>query len=114
MELSEYTLETLRKDGEFILYRSLIESDKSRFLLVEPASDPPALRSLERLEHEYSLRGELDASWAARPVALVRRQGRTTLLLEDPGGVSLDSLLGQPVELIQALRLAIGIAAKNP
>jgi PAS domain S-box-containing protein len=32
-------------------------------------------------------------------------------LLEDPGGISLDCLLGQPLELIQALRLAIGIAA---
>jgi serine/threonine protein kinase len=110
-DLSTSDLETLRSDGEFVLYRSPIESDESRFLLVQPVSDPPTLRSQERLEHEYSLRGELDASWAARPVALVRRQGRTTLLLEDPGGVSLDSLLGQPVELIQALRLAIGIAA---
>jgi hypothetical protein len=110
-DLSTSDLETLRRDGEFVLYRGRIESDEARFLLLEPMSDPPTLRSLGRLEHEYALRGELDASWAVRPVALVRKQGRTIRLLEAPGGVSLDCLLGQPLELIQALRLAIGIAA---
>ena len=68
------------------------------------------MSSLKRLEHEYSLREELDLGWAARPVALARQAGRTTLVLEDPGGVPLDSLLGRSLELTQALRLAIGIA----
>jgi PAS domain S-box-containing protein len=104
-------LETLKGDGEFVLYRDPIEREGSRFLLLEPASDAPNLRTLGRLEHEYALRGELDASWSLRPVALVRKQGRTILLLEDPGGVFLDCLLGQPLELIQVLRLATGIAA---
>ena len=79
--------------------------------MVESVSDPPSVRSLERLEHEYSLRGELDSGWAARPVALAREQGRTTLVLEDPGGVPLDRLLGRPLELTQVLRIGIGIAA---
>ena len=110
-ELSTSALETLRRDGEFVLYRSRIESDKSCFLLLESVSAPPPLRSLKRLEHEYSLSGELDEDWTARPVALVRQQGRTILVSQDPGGVPLDSLLGGPLELIQALRLAVGIAA---
>jgi serine/threonine protein kinase len=109
-ELSTSTLEPLRRDGEFVLYRSRIESHKSRFLLVESVTDPPSLCSLKRLEHEYSLSGELDLGWAARPVALERKQGRTTLVLEDPGGVPLDGLLGRPLELTQALRIGIGIA----
>jgi len=33
------------------------------------------------------------------------------LVSEDPGGVPLDRLLGRPLELIEALRLAIGVAA---
>ena len=33
------------------------------------------------------------------------------LQLEDPGGISLDCLLGRPLELVQTLRLAVGIAA---
>src|SRR5215510_15100542 len=109
-ELSTSTLETLRRDGELVLYRSQTESKESRFLVVESVSVPPSLASLKRLEHEYSLSGGLDAGWAARPVALDRKQGRTTLFLEDPGGVPLNGLLGRPLELSQALRLGIGIA----
>ena len=109
-ELFRSTLETLRRDGELALYRSRLESVESRFLLVESVSTPPALESLKRLEHEYSLSDELDAAWAVRPVALDRKQGRTTLVLEDPGGVPLDSLLGRPLQLAQALRIGIGIA----
>jgi hypothetical protein len=33
------------------------------------------------------------------------------LILEDPGGEPLDRLLGQPMELSQFLRFAVGLAA---
>jgi predicted ATPase len=102
--------ETLRIDGELILYRSRSENHKSRFLLVESVADPPSLYSIKRLEHEYSLSGELDVGWAARPIALDRKQGGATLVLEDPGGVPLCSLLGSPLELARALRIGTGIA----
>src|SRR4029077_10373717 len=65
---------------------------------------------LERLEHEYSLREELDSDWAARPLTLVRREARQMLILEDAGGEPLDRLLGQPVELSRFLRIAVGLA----
>ena len=45
-------------------------------LLVAPVSEHPVPAVLERLEHEYSLREELDSEWAARPLTLVRREGR--------------------------------------
>jgi serine/threonine protein kinase len=109
-ELLTSARKTLRRDGELVLYRTQVKNDNSHFLLVESVSDSPCPCSLKRLEHEYSLRGELDVSWAARPVALARKQGRTTLVLEDPGGVPLDSLLGAPLELTRALRWAIAIA----
>src|SRR6202030_1043846 len=79
--------------------------------VVAPVSEHPAPAILERLEHEYSLRDELDSDWAARPLTLVRRAGRPTLILEDPGGEPLDRLLGQPVELSQSVRIAGGLAA---
>jgi PAS domain S-box-containing protein len=63
--------------------------------------------SLERLEHEYALRAELDASWAARPIALSRYNDRWTLVLEDPGGEPLDRLLDEPLEARGFLQLAI-------
>ena len=86
IELSTYVFETLREDGELVLRRGRRKDDGSRLLAVEPVSERPSVRSLDQLEHEYSIREELDPDWAAQPVALERRDGRTILLLEDPGG----------------------------
>src|SRR6476646_5298954 len=108
MEFSTYVLETLKKDGEFILYRGRRE-DGSRILAVESSADLPSVRSLERLEHEYALKDELDPAWAAQPVALQRHGGRTMLLLRDPGGEPLDRLLGKPWEIKEFLGLAIAL-----
>ncbi len=41
---------------------------------------------------------------------LIRGGGRTTLVLEDPGGEPLERLLGVPFEMDHFLRLAIGIS----
>jgi len=93
-ELWESRVETLRDDGEFVLWRSSGEGNQSPTLVLTLAAEQPALESLKRLEHEYLLRDELDPSWAVRPRALTRAHGRPTLLLDDPGGELLTSLLG--------------------
>src|ERR1700731_3165339 len=80
-------------------------------LVLASVLEHPTIGSLKRLEHEYSLRPELDAEWAARPLTLVRREGRPMLIFEDPGGERLDRLLGQPMELSRFLRFAVGLAA---
>ena len=85
--------------------------DLSAILVVAPVSEHPVPGILERLEHEYALRDELDSDWAARPLTLARREGRPMLILEDPGGEPLDRLLGQPMELSRFLRFAVGLAA---
>ena len=89
-ELSEYRLEPLRKDREFILYRDQHwrQSDASppSILVVTPVSERPALASLRRMEHEYPFRGELDPAWAVRPIALSKHDGQTMLVLDNPGG----------------------------
>src|SRR5258707_5220608 len=64
----------------------------------------------EGLEHEYALKGELDADWAARPIALTHYNDRMTLVLEDPGGAPLDRLLGRPLDVSPFLRIAIPLA----
>ena len=108
IELSRYVFETLREDWEFAFCRGRRDDGElPTILLVAPVSEYPALQSLERLEHEYSLRGELDSDWAARPLTLARHEGRTMLILEDPGGEPLDRLLGQPMELSRFLRKLI-------
>ena len=115
LELENGTRQTLRDDGEFALYRVRCRSTDGGHvqpsLLVAPLREHTAPRSLRRLEHEYSLRAELESTWAAVPLGLVGHQGRPVLVLEDPGGEPLDRLVGAPLELRQFLRVAIGLAA---
>src|ERR1700739_2197233 len=112
IELSRYVFQTLRQDEEFAFSRGRRdEREVPNILLVVPTSEHPVPAILGRLEHEYSLRGELDPHWAARPLTLVRRDGRPVLVLEDVGGEPLDRLMGQPMELNRFIRLAVGLAA---
>ena len=60
IDLSRYVFEALRKDEEFILYRGQSKDDASQVLVLSPAVERPRPESLKRLEHEYSLKEELD------------------------------------------------------
>ena len=107
-------LQFLWVDGERVFHRGCRENSDGGYgsvLVVLPAAERALPATLERLAHEYALRDELDAAWAARPLALVREGGRTALLLEDPGGEPLEGLIGAPMEAGRFLRLAIGIVA---
>ena len=98
---------------------------RGRVLILVPAVQRPRPDVLKRLEHEYSLREELDREWAVRPLTLNRRGGQVLLVLEDPSpaAASLDGFLkvggnaspnnacGQPMELGRFFRLAINLAA---
>jgi PAS domain S-box-containing protein len=63
------------------------------------------------LEYEHSLRAELDPAWAVLPVELTQHEGRTALVLDDPGGKPLDQLVETPMEMGEFLRVAIGVSA---
>ena len=62
IDLSLHVFETLRKDEEFILYRG-----KSNLappvLVLSPALQHPVPQSLNRLQHEYSLKEELNSNF---------------------------------------------------
>ena len=105
-ELSSYVFSPLR-EGDIALCRGS-GTGLATILLVAAEGTSPGC--VERLEHEYALKAELDADWAARPVALTHHNGRKTLVLEDPGGMTLDRLLGRPLEFLQFLRIAIPLA----
>src|SRR6202022_3834993 len=106
-ELSGYVFSSLR-EGDIALYRGS-GNGLTPILLV--AAEDTSLGCVERLEHEYSLKAELDVDWAARPAALTHDNGRMTLVLEDPGGAPVDRLLGRPLEVSHFLRIAIPLAA---
>ncbi|WP_425374426.1 AAA family ATPase [Mesorhizobium kowhaii] len=96
--------------GEFALYRGSGDG-LDPILLVAPIGEYSARESVKRLEHEHELKAELNPDWAVRPVDLSRHEGRTALVLEDPGGEPLDQTLGQPMDVTQFLRIAIPLAA---
>ena len=111
---SEYVLEPIRDSAEFTLYRARQHGNPSPVLVVAPTAEQPLPESLRRLDHEYSLAPELEPTWAAKPLALTRHEGRTLLFLADPGGEPLDRVLernrGLPLDLGRLLRLAINLA----
>jgi hypothetical protein len=86
--LSSYEFSTLR-EGEFTVRRGSGKS-VAPILLVTPVAEHPSPKTLDRLEHEYALRAELDRAWAARPLALTHYDNRLALVLEDPGGEPLN------------------------
>src|SRR5713226_4664212 len=110
-----YVLEPLREGADFTLYRGRQHGNPSPVLAIALSAEQPSPQSLRRLEHEYSLASELDPAWAAKPLALTRHEGRTILILKDPGGEPFDLVLerdeGQPLDLTRFLHIAIGLAA---
>src|SRR5258708_18788667 len=105
-ELLSYAFTPLR-DGDIALYRGS-GNGLAPILLVTAAET--SLDGIQRLEHEFALKAELDADWAARSIALTHYKGRMTLVLEDPGGAPLDRLLGPPLDVSHFLRIAIPLA----
>src|SRR5262245_1772163 len=112
LNLSHYILEPLRIDEEFVLYRAEHRSERGlpSVLVLAPISEHPSPATLRKIQHEYSLRHELDSAWAVRPLALSDQRGQAMLALEDPGGDTLEKSLSGPMETAQFLRVAIGLA----
>ncbi len=106
MDLSGYDILSLR-DGDITLSRGS-GSDGSPILLATAEGAAPA--RVKRLEHEFALKAELDSVWAARPIELVRQNDRMTLVLEDPGGESLERSVGHPMPISEFLNIAIPFA----
>jgi serine/threonine protein kinase len=114
VDLSSNRLETLLEDGEFVLYR---RDDPTRttsprsVLVVMPRSEHPRAQAVRMLEHEHTLRDELDPAWAVRPLALTTLEGRLALVLEDPGGEPLLQLTGTQLDVGDVVRVGAGMAA---
>ncbi|HUI61182.1 MAG TPA: hypothetical protein VLX90_13220, partial [Steroidobacteraceae bacterium] len=64
LDLAPYTLEQLRSDREFVLYRGHpsrpSEASRGSFLLLSPIAEHPSRSTLRCMEHEYSFRAEFD------------------------------------------------------
>jgi len=111
---SGYVLVPLRENADFTLYRGRKHNDPSPVLAIALSTEQPSPHGMRRLDHEYSFAAELDPAWAAKPLAITRHEGRTILILKDPGGEPLDRVLErdqrQPLDLTRFLRTAVGLA----
>jgi serine/threonine protein kinase len=105
-DLSSYAFSSLR-DGDFKLHRG---SGRGVPPILLVTAENASRASLKRLEHEYALRAELDAAWAACPIELSLHRNRSALVLEDPGGDPLDLQLGRPLGITEFLRIGISLA----
>jgi predicted ATPase/signal transduction histidine kinase len=105
-DLSSYEFSALR-DGDVTLYRGSGQGLPPILLVM---AENASLACLNRLEHEYTLRADLDAAWAAQPIELSRHRSRLALVLEDPGGAVLDRLLGRPLGITEFLRIGSSLA----
>jgi hypothetical protein len=107
-------VEPIRESADFTRYRGRQHGNPTSVLAIALSAEQPSSQTLRRFEHEYSLAAELDSEWAAKPLALTRHEGRTVLLLNDPGGEPLDGIVerdhGQPLELTRFLRIAVELA----
>jgi len=104
-DFSGHSCNVLRR-GDYKLCR-LEREPGDRILLVVPDLEGP--KSSKRLEHELALQAELEADWAAQPVALTRYEERTALALKDPGGEPLERLIGPPLDATRFLQIAIAL-----
>src|ERR1700747_1195832 len=95
--------QVLWEDGDRVFcrrWRPTADGNCSTVLAVSPAAEHPGPFTVDRLIHEFGLKGDLDGTWAARPLELIREGDRTTLLLEDSGG--------EPLDLRGATRMRVG------
>ena len=87
MDISQYRLQPIHQDEEFILYRGLrqtkMDTSPPTVLVLSPAMERPAPATLKKIEHEFSLKDELNPASAIRPIALTEQQSRTMLVFED-------------------------------
>ncbi|ESY51358.1 MULTISPECIES: ATP-binding sensor histidine kinase [unclassified Mesorhizobium] len=106
--------EVLWKDGERALHRELMaygDQPPRNVLALRLTTVHPRPTSIAQIAHEFELKDHLDSAWSARPIELVPDRDRTILILEDPGGETLDRHIGKPMSIPQFLRLGISTAA---
>jgi PAS domain S-box-containing protein len=115
VDVSQYALAPIGEDGEFVVYRgSRVASTAwpASVLVIMPSAEHPRPECVQMLEHEHALGADLDGVSVVRPLALVQHQGRTCLVLEDPGGELLERTLhNQRLEFGRCLRLGKTLCA---
>ncbi|PTL76055.1 AAA family ATPase [Vitiosangium sp. GDMCC 1.1324] len=101
--------QSLRQDSRVVFYRGLRLADQRRVLVKLPRSRPTSPRDSAELRHAFELSRTLETPAIVPLLALETFGDQMGLVFEDEGGSLLSELLGAPMELGQALALAIGV-----
>ena len=111
MDLSEYIVEPLWEDGEFTLYRGRHrdpgQTKCPSILMMALKSAHRAHPNLRQIDLRASLRYEFDMVWDVRPIGVVPYDRKPVLVLENPGGESLEALIQQRMEAGQFLQITL-------
>lgn len=106
VQIPGYSLDRLRDDGEFVLYWAHAKpAEPLPILLLTPALTRLSPETVEKIDHECSLRSELDSACAVPQLALSARDAQLTPALADPAGETLDGFLST-----EFLGFAVGLA----
>ena len=100
-------------EGDIAIWRRLWTDPQGAptpALVVGTTAIPPDPITVARLRHAWLLRSALAPRWAAVPLAFGIEGGAVQLVLGDPGGALLATLLGHPWERSRCVRAALAMA----
>src|SRR5258708_18076202 len=106
-------VDVLVADGELSLVRCRA-ADGRAVLVRTPRAERPSAACLRQLNHETTLGPEIDPDWGARPRGLERADGRSLLVLDDPGRQPPTPRLRAPMAVARFLQIAIHLCAALP
>lgn len=95
-------------DGEFILVREFAPDGTSSICATVPGEAASA--PIKRLQAVLATSRDLPGEGFVRAVDLAHRDGRAVLVMEDPGGQLLSTLIGSPMEVEHAVGIALCMA----
>ncbi|MCG8423619.1 MAG: AAA family ATPase [Proteobacteria bacterium] len=113
MRLSRYIIrEQLSCNEQRCIYRAVRRADQRRVVIKSPAGRWPSPNQIQRCNHEYAILEQLASSpHTPTPLALDHEDGRPMVVVEAFDGPVLESLLDEPLDIEQALRIGLAVAA---
>jgi len=95
-----------------LVFRGARSSDGLAVVIKAAADEFPTLGQLAALRREFAILSPLQIEGVVRPVELVTYRDRVALVLKDPGGISLKTLIAKgPIPLADTLSTGIQLAA---
>ena len=68
MDISSYSSDILRGDGELGLFRATSPDATHSVLILAPLAERPDPATVARIEREWTVAGEIESDWIIRPI----------------------------------------------